>query len=334
MLAYAKPEQKKKVNVQSKGIKTTSSSPNLTGIADGLKSRFETFSGFSFNDVRVHYNSGRPAQLQALAYTQGNQVYIASGQEKYLSHELGHVVQQKRQAIQPLLRADNININNDERLESEADKISYLINRGVSEVGLKDNGDHNLRIGHAPYSVNVVQCAEYWPVNEQNKPTASLVAIPVVKNRYAKRGVGNIGVAASNNRLYGSVREGIAAIKPLNGWNDPNGVCIRMQTLGDQDSKGEYRYNRNEAAATDQDIEIGVITPVIPKHTQDNNSKLSIITRNANGTDKVEKAERKMQHLHSATIHFGNIGSKIHPAPTQPTYTRTPGTEHFFLCFF
>lgn len=102
MFAYAKSEwkQSQKNTVQKKETEIPVASPNLTGISDSMKTRFEGLSGFSFDDVRVHYNSGKPAQLQALAYTQNNQVYVGPGQEKYLGHELGHVVQQKSYTIQ------------------------------------------------------------------------------------------------------------------------------------------------------------------------------------------------------------------------------------------
>ena len=69
--------------------------PNLTGIPIYLKQHYEEQFGFSFDDVRVHYNSDKPAKLQALAYAQGNQVYMGPGQEIHLEHELGHVVQDK-----------------------------------------------------------------------------------------------------------------------------------------------------------------------------------------------------------------------------------------------
>ena len=69
---------------------------NKTGIPDSMKSRFEASSGFSFDDVRIHYNSPKPGDMGALAYTRGSQVYIAPGEEKHLPHELGHVLQQKR----------------------------------------------------------------------------------------------------------------------------------------------------------------------------------------------------------------------------------------------
>ena len=72
-----------------------------TGIPRKMKANFENSSGFSFDDVKVHYNSEKPAQLHAHAYTQGNEVYVAPGQEKHLPHELGHVVQQKSDMVKP-----------------------------------------------------------------------------------------------------------------------------------------------------------------------------------------------------------------------------------------
>lgn len=99
---------------------------NNTGIPGAMKARFENMSGFSFDDVRVHYNSDKPPRLGALAYTQGSQVYIAQGQEKHLSHELGHVIQQKRGIVKPSFHLDGIPVNDDYRLEREASKMAYI----------------------------------------------------------------------------------------------------------------------------------------------------------------------------------------------------------------
>ncbi|NDV67379.1 hypothetical protein D0T66_00510 [Dysgonomonas sp. 25] len=44
------------------------------------------------DDVRVHYNSAKPAQLQALAYAQDTDIHIAPGQEQHLPHEVWYVV--------------------------------------------------------------------------------------------------------------------------------------------------------------------------------------------------------------------------------------------------
>lgn len=50
---------------------------NETGMSDNLKAGIEDLSGFAMDDVRVHYNSPEPATVQALAYTQGTDIYVA-----------------------------------------------------------------------------------------------------------------------------------------------------------------------------------------------------------------------------------------------------------------
>ena len=52
---------------------------NNTGLPDNLKSGIENLSGYSMDDVKVHYNSDKPAQLQAHAYAQGTDIHVASG---------------------------------------------------------------------------------------------------------------------------------------------------------------------------------------------------------------------------------------------------------------
>lgn len=95
-----------------------------TGIPALMRERFEKNAGVSLADVRVHYNSSKPAGLQSYAYTQGNQVYIGPGQERHLPHELGHVVQQKRGQVKPTMRVGSTYINDSEGMEREADAIA------------------------------------------------------------------------------------------------------------------------------------------------------------------------------------------------------------------
>lgn len=95
---------------------------NNTGLPNQLKSGIENLSGYSLDDVKVHYNSNKPAQLQAHAYAQGNQIYVGPGQQKHLPHEAWHVVQQKQGRVKSTLQLKNeISINDDENLEREAD---------------------------------------------------------------------------------------------------------------------------------------------------------------------------------------------------------------------
>ncbi len=95
---------------------------NDTGLPDGLKSGVENLSGYSLNDVKVHYNSDKPAQLQAHAYAQGTDIHLGPGEEKHLPHEVWHVVQQKQGRVKPTLQMkSNLKVNNDQNLEKEAD---------------------------------------------------------------------------------------------------------------------------------------------------------------------------------------------------------------------
>jgi hypothetical protein len=95
---------------------------NNTGLPDNLKSGIENLSHYSMDDVKVHYNSDKPAQLQAHAYAQGSDIHIASGQEKHLPHEAWHVVQQKQGRVKPTLQMKgSIQVNDDAGLENEAD---------------------------------------------------------------------------------------------------------------------------------------------------------------------------------------------------------------------
>jgi hypothetical protein len=104
--------------LQPKKRKETS---NSTGIPDKLKTGVENLSGRNLDNVKVHYNSPKPAQLQAHAYTQGTEIHVAPGQEHHLPHEAWHVVQQMQGRVQPTVRTQGVNINDSPTLEHEAD---------------------------------------------------------------------------------------------------------------------------------------------------------------------------------------------------------------------
>ena len=99
-----------------------SGTANRTGLPDHLKAGIENLSGYAMDDVRVHYNSDKPAGLQAHAYAQGTNIHIAPGQEQHLPHEAWHVVQQKQGRVQPTLQMKGgVDVNDDASLEKEAD---------------------------------------------------------------------------------------------------------------------------------------------------------------------------------------------------------------------
>lgn len=92
-----------------------------SGLPERLRAGIEHLSGLSMDAVSVHYDSPRPAPLDALAYAQGTDIHLGPGQAKHLAHEAWHVVQQMRGAVRPTLRAqDGVAINDDAGLEREA----------------------------------------------------------------------------------------------------------------------------------------------------------------------------------------------------------------------
>ena len=109
--------------------------PNRTGLPDTLKAGIEHLSGINMDDVRVHYNSSRPAQLQALAYTKGTDIHIAPGQTRHLPHEAWHVVQQKQGRVMPTMRLGGDLINDNPVLEREADCMGAKAVQGKFKAG-------------------------------------------------------------------------------------------------------------------------------------------------------------------------------------------------------
>jgi hypothetical protein len=94
---------------------------NKTGLPNSLKAGVENLSGYSLDDVRVHYTSPRLAQLQALAYTQGSEIHVASGQEQHLPHETWRAVQQAQGPVRPTTQLKGVAVNDDTGLEQKAD---------------------------------------------------------------------------------------------------------------------------------------------------------------------------------------------------------------------
>lgn len=128
------PMQGKFETVQKQGVEeeepmqgkfeTVQRQENKTGLPNQLKSGVEKLSGVSLNDVKVHYNSSKPATLQAHAYAQGTDIHVGPGQEKHLPHEAWHTVQQKQGRVKPTMQMkQGVPVNDDAGLESEADRM-------------------------------------------------------------------------------------------------------------------------------------------------------------------------------------------------------------------
>ena len=138
-------EEDQDETLQGKFAVQREAAPNLTGMPDNLKSGVENLSGFSMDSVRVHYNSSKPATVQALAYTQGTDIHVAPGQEKHLPHEAWHVAQQMAGRVAPITNVNGMPVNDNAGLEHEADVMGTkaLFSDVPSQLKKDSNLIHN-----------------------------------------------------------------------------------------------------------------------------------------------------------------------------------------------
>jgi hypothetical protein len=106
--------------------------PNNTGMPDGVLQKMEDAFNTDFSNVKIHANSSKAPELDALAYTQGHNIHFAPGQfkpttpggQKIIGHELAHVVQQRKGIVSPTTKVKGLPVNDDSALEKEADAMA------------------------------------------------------------------------------------------------------------------------------------------------------------------------------------------------------------------
>ncbi len=81
---------------------------NKAGLPSNLIEGEEELSGHSMDDVRVHYDSSKPDQLDTGSFNQDPEVHIEPPNKRKLPHEAWHVVQQKRIKQKPENSSDDV----------------------------------------------------------------------------------------------------------------------------------------------------------------------------------------------------------------------------------
>ena len=83
----------------------------------------------------VHYDSPEPEKLGVKAFTKNAEVYLAPGEsEETLKHELGHVIQQKKEKIPATTKIGEQQVNLDPKLEQEADEFAEHIEDHIPKI--------------------------------------------------------------------------------------------------------------------------------------------------------------------------------------------------------
>jgi hypothetical protein len=172
-----------------------SRSKRTTGLPESLRAGVEQLSGLSMEDVRVYPNSSEPGRLHAHAFTWGTDIYLATGREQDLSHEVWHVVQQKQGRARPgNAQLKGASVVDDPGLEREADEMGERVAR---EEGLGQFRKDDEPVAFKPVERKVMQYKSKVPTNfgefettdfhEVTEKTGSGVAITLLFTPFEKQ---------------------------------------------------------------------------------------------------------------------------------------------------
>ena len=164
------------------------------GLPNNLQKGVENLSGQSMDDVKVHYNSDKPAKLGAHAYAQGTDIHLGKGQEKHLPHEAWHVVQQKEGRVKPTVqRKEKIPINDDASLETEADIM------GSKALNFEDENIYDTPLSSKSFTQNTIQKVEN-EVEENEQEQAELDSEEKASENESKGGASDDNSEGEDNK--------------------------------------------------------------------------------------------------------------------------------------
>jgi len=230
---------------------------NNTGMPDSLKSGIENLSGYSMDDVKVHYNSDKPGQLQAHAYAQGTDIHIASGQEKHLPHEAWHVVQQKQGRVQPTFQMKGkVNINDDAGLEKEADVMGEKALQLKAYQEMANNSFqvkqvtqlHSIEGGHFAQQqiiqnknneISIIQLSPQKKIDSEEYFDPDFAKLILIKLRYDK-----FQIKGTETILYFEPGEGYYTDESLTTKADMSGYVGERE--GVSNANGQMYYCRDD----------------------------------------------------------------------------------------
>lgn len=100
-------------------------------LPEDVQFKMESTFGENFSNVGIHENSKQADNLNALAFTQNENIYFASGKfdpkstqgKELIGHEFAHIAQQRQGKVKQTAQLKGLSINDDKNLENEADAL-------------------------------------------------------------------------------------------------------------------------------------------------------------------------------------------------------------------
>jgi Domain of unknown function (DUF4157) len=292
-------------------LETDRAMENRTGLPDQLKAGIERLSGMAMDNVKVHYNSSQPAQVNALAYTQGSDIHVAPGQERHLPHEAWHVVQQKQGRVRPTMQLkEGVPVNDEEGLEHEADVMGA---KALSHAGSSP-------------PMNLTQTTDGLSVdNSALPPVQRLVGFEVELQ------VPTFGANVETVTLQGGANPPDKILKAFLFGGLPYGAKLGGSAKAGENSFRITTDHRNDVSREPLRAKLAAMGKLAPADTvdRDASSNLEYVTSPvdelAKGSDKVfsDLIDKVSAHATSTfTIASGQAGKM--PAPVTDAGTGTP----------
>ncbi len=200
------------------------------GLPTQLRTGIEALSGMDLSDVRVHRNSSQPAQLNALAYAQGNDIHLGPGQEQHLSHEAWHVVQQRQGRVRETVQMAGVGVNDEVGLESEADVMGARA--AVQGLGLEPHASKPNLSNRPDETLMAQQSSQSHQADIE--PVQRMVGV-------AKSNIGT-DLIETNSIKYALDRAGgpVDTLHKLDISKVPDGGSIYIVAHGNKITSGDY----------------------------------------------------------------------------------------------
>ena len=276
---------------------------NRTGLPDALKAGVENLSGHSLDDVKVHYNSAKPAQLQAHAYAQGTDIHIAPGQEKHLPHEAWHVVQQKQGRVRPTMQLKGkVNVNDDAGLEKEADVMGR---EAMQMLGMSPGSFTPARSGHVSNTA-IQRLKKSKDFKLDGVGDAGLIE-KIDSFHLKRKNAETKGFSQDDAEYFEDLLKGIRSEAENNN---------KMDVVNDVEKELEYLFENDRLREVTDDVEQSALAHLPDEASNDKISDLSIwdptSTLNLDDGDRVESFIKKLvEELKAPAELIGEVVNNI-----------------------
>ena len=114
-------------------------------LPEDVQTNMEDAYGHDFSNVKIHPDSDSAEEMDARAYTKGDDVHFAPGEfdpgsetgQDLIGHEFAHIAQQREGRVQTTTMEDGNAVNDNQSLEEEADEMSARAKSGEAVNEMK-----------------------------------------------------------------------------------------------------------------------------------------------------------------------------------------------------